>query len=188
MKSLYDVTPCSSGRRRELVEPLLAREIGDRDVEPVVDDRLALALAVPNLERLAERLPLALDAEVDVGGRAAERGRRLARLEVVDRRLAAPRHRKVRVRVDRAGNHVLPRRVDRAVRADVERFADRGDPFTLDVDVGDVVVGGGDHPAALDQHGHERSFRENPRAWRSQARRSGYVYLPPAVTLTVIGL
>jgi len=37
------------GEPRKLVEPLLAREVGDRDVEPVVDDRLAVALAVPDL-------------------------------------------------------------------------------------------------------------------------------------------
>ena len=59
---------------RELLERPALLQVGDGDVEAVVDQRLPLALAVPDLEGLAEGLPLALDAEVDVRRRAAERG------------------------------------------------------------------------------------------------------------------
>jgi hypothetical protein len=53
------------------------------------------------------------------------------------------------VRVDAPRQHVLARRVDDAVRRDVERLADQGDPLAFDVDVADVVVRGGDDAAAL---------------------------------------
>src|SRR6185437_4144218 len=39
------------------------------------------------------------------------------------------------------------------------RLADQRHGLVLDVDVGDVVVGGGDDPAALDQNGHALQFR-----------------------------
>ena len=100
------------GQARELVERSALAQVGDRDVEAVVDQRLSFALRVPDRERVAEGLALALDAEVDVRRRAAERRRGLARLDVVDRRLAAPRHLEVRVRVDAARQHVLAGRVD----------------------------------------------------------------------------
>ncbi len=143
----------------ELLERATLAKVGDGDVEAVVDDRLAFALAVPDLERLGECLSLALDAEVDVRCRAAERRGRLPRLEVVDRRLAAPGHLEVRVRVDGSRQDVLAGRVDDLVRLNVERLADQGDALSVDEHVGDVVVSGGDHAAALDQHGHRRSFR-----------------------------
>ena len=66
----------------------------------------------------------------------------------------AERHVQVRVRVDCAGQHVLAGGVDDLVGLDVERLADQRDALALDVDVADVVVGGGDDPAAFDQYGH----------------------------------
>ena len=93
---------------RELFECPALMQVGDCDVEAVVDQRLAFALAVPDLEGLGEGLTFALDAEVDVRGRSAEGGGGLTRLEVVDRRLASPRHLEVRMRIDSARQHVLP--------------------------------------------------------------------------------
>src|SRR6476660_9568696 len=81
--------------------------------------------------------------------RPAERRGGVAGLEVVDRRLAAPRHLEVRVRVDRAGEDVLALGIDHLVRRDVQRLADQGDALALDEDVGDVVVRRGDHAATL---------------------------------------
>jgi hypothetical protein len=56
------------------------------------------------------------------------------------------------VRVDEPRQHVLAARVDHLVGARVERLADQRDRLVLDIDVRDVVVGGGDDPAALDQY------------------------------------
>jgi len=98
--------------------------------------------------------PCWLDDEVDVTRRAAERGRRLPGLDVVDRHRSTERHVQMRVRVDAARQDVLAARVDHLVRRDVQRLADQGDALTLDEDVGDVVVRRGDHAATLDQHRH----------------------------------
>src|SRR5207248_9675453 len=159
------------GQRRQLLEPLSVGDVGDGDVEPVVDDRLAVRLRMPGPERLCECLALALDAEVDVTGGAAARRRALSRLEVVDRDRAAERHVEMRVRVDTARQDELAGRVDHLVRLDVQRLADQGDPLAVDEDVSDVVVGRGDDAAAFDQNGHCGS----PFSARS--------YLPPGVTL-----
>src|SRR5689334_9464024 len=53
-----------------------------------------------------------------------------------------------------AREHVLPARGDHLVRARLERLADQRDGLVLDVDVRDVVVGGGHDPPALDQNCH----------------------------------
>src|SRR3712207_8650586 len=58
------------------------------------------------------------------------------------------------VRVDAARQDELSGRVDHAVGGHVERLADERDPPVVDEDVPDVVVPGGDHPAAPDQHRH----------------------------------
>ena len=123
-----------------------------------VDQLLAFGLGVPVGERLGEGLPGGLDAEVDVAGRAAERRRRLARLDVVDRDRAAEGHVEVGVRIDAARQHELAPGVDHTVGVVVERLADQRHPVALDEDVGDVVVGRGDDAATLDQHGHGSSF------------------------------
>ena len=146
--------PCS-GSVGELLEPLRLAQVGDRDVEAVVDQRLAVRLRVPALERLGERLALSLDAEVDVAGRAAARRGPLARLEVVDRDRAAERHVEMRVRVDAARQDVLAaaRRSSRSA-ATSRSVADQRDALALDEDVGDVVVGGGDDAPSPDQDRH----------------------------------
>ena len=142
------------GQRGELLQPFLVGEIGDRDVEAVVDQCLAVRLRVPSLEGLRERLALSLDAEVHVAGRAAAGRRPLAGLEVVDRDRAAERHVEMGVRVDAARQDVLPARVDRPFGRDVEVGADERDALALDEDVGDEVVGGGDDAPSADQDGH----------------------------------
>jgi hypothetical protein len=108
------------GERRELLQPRFGGEIRDRDVEAVVDQRLPVRLRMPSFERFCERLALALDAEVDVAGRAAAGSGSLARLEVVDRDRAAEGHVQIGVGVDAARQHVLARGVDRPVGGDVE--------------------------------------------------------------------
>src|SRR5205814_10530462 len=85
-------------------------------------------------------LALALDDEVDVACRSPERGRRLPRLDVVDRDRSAERHVEMRVRVDAAGKDVLPGCIDHLVCLDVEALADQRDALVLDEDVRDVVV------------------------------------------------
>ena len=139
---------------RELLERPALAQVGHRDVEAHVDDLLPLALAVPGVERLGERAAGRLDAEVDVARRPTERRRRLPRGDVVDRGRAAERHVEMRVRVDAARQDVLARRVDDAIRVDVERLAEHRDALAVDVDVADVVVGGRDDPPALDQCRH----------------------------------
>jgi hypothetical protein len=64
----------------------------------------------------------------------------------------------MRVGIDRAREHVAPGRVDHAVRVDVQRLSDQGDPLALDEDVGDVVVRRGDDAATLDQDAHDAPF------------------------------
>jgi hypothetical protein len=62
------------GHARQLLKRPSLLEVGDRQVEADVDDRLrGLDLPVPGLERLGERLALGLDAEVDVTGRRRTR-------------------------------------------------------------------------------------------------------------------
>jgi hypothetical protein len=141
-------------QRGELLEPLLVGEVGDRDVEAVVDKRLAVRLRVPAVERLRERLPLSLDAEVHVARRAAAGRRALARLEVVDGDRAAERHVEMRVRVDAARQDVFAARVDRPFGCDVELGADERDSLPLDEHVGNVVVGRGHHPTSTNQDRH----------------------------------
>ena len=145
------------GERRELLEASRLGEVGHRDVVAHVDQRLALALAVPVGEGVGKALALRLDAEVDVARGAAERRRLMARADVVDRRGAAERHVEVGVRVDEPGQDELPARVDRRVCADVQVLAEEGDPLAVDEDVADVVVGRRHDTAALDQHGHRGS-------------------------------
>ena len=115
MKSLYEVTP-SVGQRRELLERAALLQVGDGHVVAHVDHLLAVGLRLPVGERVAEAHARRLDAEVDVAGRAAARGRALTRLDVVDRDRAAERHVEVRVRVDGARQDVLAGRVDHACR------------------------------------------------------------------------
>jgi hypothetical protein len=150
------------GQRRELLERAALLEIGDGHVVAHVDHLLAARLAAPLLERLAERRSSRLDHEVDVGGRAAEGGRGLSRLDVVDRNRAAERHVEMRVGVDAAWEHVLTTRVDHPVRLLVQRLADQADRLVVDVEICDVVVRGGDDPAAFDQDRHRCEFKLVP--------------------------
>ena len=62
------------GQRRDLVLDVLG-QVGDRDVQAVVDVRLALRLAVPRLDRVGERALDVLEREVDDRRRpAGQRG------------------------------------------------------------------------------------------------------------------
>ena len=107
-------------------------------------------------QRVVQRLAAVLDREVDDRGRAAERRRARAGLEVVGRRRAAERHVEMRVDVDAAGQHVLAGRVDHRVGVHVERRADDGDLLVLDEDVAAVLIRRGDDRAVLDQRAHDR--------------------------------
>jgi hypothetical protein len=142
------------GQRRELLERSAVLQVGDRHVVAHVDHLFAVRLSAPVLDRGREGRALRLDDEVDVAGRSAERSRGLAGLDVVDRDRAPKGHVEMRVRVDSAGEDVLPGRVDHLVRLDVERLADERDALALGVDVAEVVVGGCEHAPAFDQYGH----------------------------------
>jgi hypothetical protein len=150
------------GQRRELLERPALAEVGDGHVVAHVDHLLAVRLAAPLVDRVGKRRARRLDDEVDVARRAAECCRRLARLDVVDRRRPAERHVEMRVRVDAAGKHVLPGCIDHSLGLDIDRFADQRDPLAFDVDVADVVVRRGDDAAALDQYGHLQISSSGP--------------------------
>ena len=78
----------------------------------VVGHGLAVGLFHPGVERVAQRLALVLNGEIDQRGRAAEgRGAR-AGLKIVGAGGAAKRHVQVRVHVDAAGNDDAARRVE----------------------------------------------------------------------------
>src|SRR6266508_4449138 len=64
----------------------------------------------------------------------------------------------MRVRVDAAGAHVLPARIDYPVGLDVERFTDLRDRLAFDEDVRDAILVGGDDASTLDQNGHPASL------------------------------
>ena len=134
--------------------------------------------------------PVALDAEVDVARRAAERRGRLAGRDVVDRDGAAERHVEVRMRVDRAREHELAGGVDHPVGSDVERRADQRYPLALDEHVGDGRVGCRHDPATLDQHGHGASSRPvvRPGPMLGPGALMLRAYFPPGVTFTATGL
>ena len=108
------------GQRRELLQRSALAEIRDRHVVAHVDHLLAVRLAAPVVDRVAERRAVRLDDEVDVARRAAERRGGLPRLDVVDRRRPAERHVEVRMRVDAAGKHVLPGCIDHSLGLDIE--------------------------------------------------------------------
>ena len=91
----------------------------------VVDRAVAVGLAVPRLEAVEDALAGALHREVDDRRGAAPRRRSRARLEGVGRGGAAERQLHVGVRVDAAGNDVLPARVDDPVRRRREVAAER---------------------------------------------------------------
>jgi hypothetical protein len=145
------------GESRKLLERAALSQIRDRHVVAHVDDLLALRLPAPLLERVREGRARRLDHEVDVTGRTAERGSGLARRDVVDRHRPAEGHVEVGMRVDAAREHVLAGRIDQTVRIDIEGLSDHRDPLTVDEHVADVVIGGGDDPATLDQYRHVTS-------------------------------
>jgi hypothetical protein len=176
------------GQAGELLQRPTFAEVGHRHVVAHVDDLLAVCLGAPVVERLGERRTRWLDHEVDMAGRPTERGRGLARRDVVDRHRAPEGHVEMGMRVDAARENVLPGRVDDAVGVDVERLPDHRNPFPVDEDVADVVVGGRDDPSALDQCRHVTSpprgaLQADTRlpAWSRWSRS----YLPPGVTGTV---
>ena len=104
----------------QLLERAAVLQISDRHVVAHVDHLPAFGLRFPLLDGGGECVPLRLDDEVDVTGRASERRRRLSRFDVVDRHGSAERHVEMRMRIDAAGKHVLPGCVDHLVRGEVE--------------------------------------------------------------------
>jgi hypothetical protein len=120
-----------------------------------------------------------------VAGRPAERGRGLARLDVVDRGRAPERHVEVRVGVDETRQEVLAACVDDLVGGDIERLADQRHRLVLDVHIGDVVVGRGDDPAALDQYRHPGPpLAMSPSLEENEASREGGLVRVHLVTVT----
>src|SRR5439155_19625744 len=172
-----------------LLERAALTQIGDGHVVAHVDQLLAVRLRPPLLERGPERPALRLDHEVDVTGRPAEGRRRLARLDVVDRHRAAEGHVEVRMRIDAAREHILAGGVDHPVGRHVERFADQRDRLVLDVEIRDVIVGGGDDATAVNQNRHLLVLlAARGRERRADAALATRVYLPPALSVTEIGL
>ncbi len=58
------------------------------------------------------------------------------------------------MRVDATRKDVLSARVDHLVGRYVERLADQRDRLVLDVEIGDVIVGGGNDTTAANQNRH----------------------------------
>lgn len=138
-------------------------DVREDHVEGVVDGAVAVGLLVPGVESLAQGLAPALHREVDDGGGAAPGGGPGAGLEGVGGGGTAEGQLHVGVRVDPAGDDVLPARVDRTVgrpglggRRAVGR--EGGDAAVLDQYVGVELVGGRDDEAAADEGamGHVR--------------------------------
>src|SRR3990172_8452452 len=131
-------------------------KLGDNQVHAVVDRGFAIGFLEPGVERLPHRRAFVLDGEVHDGRRAPVRGGDGSGFEVVGRERAAEGQVHVRVHVDAAGDHILARGVDDLVGLHGQALSDGFDLFTFHVNVGDVIVGGGDHAAVLDEHGSHR--------------------------------
>src|SRR5690606_20601040 len=128
-----------------LLERLLV-DVGDDQVEPVVDRTVAVGLLTPRLVSLHEAPASGLDGEVDDRGGATPGGRPGAGLEGVGGEGAPERQLHVGVDVDAAGDDVLAGGVDRLVgRPVVASGRGQGDDLlVLDEDIGGHPVGGGD--------------------------------------------
>ena len=151
----------------------LVWHVGDDHVERVIDGGLAVGLGVPRVEALDGALALGLNREVDDARGAAPRCRPGAGLEVIGRDGAPEGHIEVRMGVDAAGNDQAVFGVEDGVGVHVEVFSDEGDFFIFDVDVGEIVVGGGDDVAVFDEYAHWGSPRLSsvgeirPSGWHS---------------------
>ena len=132
-------------------------------VEAVVDRAVARGELVPVREAVLDALAGALHGEVDDGRRAAPRGRAGAGLERVGGARPAEGELHVRVRVDPAGDDVLPGRVDDGVDGCREVVAQQSGPgrehgddrLAVDEDVGGGAPGRRDDRAAGEEsRGH----------------------------------
>ncbi len=127
---------------------------GDGHVQAVVA-HCAGRFPPPGDEGLREALAALRMHEIDDGRRAArEPGRRPA-LEVVGRDGPGHRQRQVDVRVDAAGENILPRSVQHPlVGGSLQSGPDLDDAALAAPDVARPTVVGGDHRAVLDQDAH----------------------------------
>ncbi len=108
------------GQGGKLLQRSALAEIRDRHVIAHVDHLLAVRLAAPLVDRIAESGAGRLDDEVDVARRPAKGRGGLTRLDVVDRRRPAERHVEMSMGVDAAGKHVLPGCIDHSLGLDIE--------------------------------------------------------------------
>ncbi len=128
------------------------RQIGDREMEAVVDRRLALRLGGPEIERLAQCRALRLDGEVDMRRRAAKCRRPMPGEEVIRGDRAAEGHLQMGMHINPAGDDVLAARVNRRITG--EAAANRDDLLVLDQHIRPIGIARGDDRAALDYCAH----------------------------------
>ena len=149
-------------------------DVAHDHVEGVVEDRVALGLRHPDVEALAQGVPLRLDREVDDRRRPAVGGGLRPALEGVLGERAAEGQLEVGVAVDPARDHVLPRGVDRLVGDQAGQrplgsgpaFDHRCDRLTVDEDVGLEGPVRRHDEAVLDQRAHRTLLRPWPRGRR----------------------
>jgi len=145
-------------RLGELAEALGCHLAEQHRVKGVIAIAGARPLLVTALDRLLDRLAALDRGEVDCCGRAAVQGGaadrrcRLGQCRLGD---TGHRHRPIAmdVRVDAAGDHDLPRRVEcssRSDRGEAAGRADRGDMLTVDPDIGGLRTRGKHGGAARD--------------------------------------
>ena len=116
---------------------------------------LALRLAEPKLEGVERLFFAARTDHFDKGRGAADERSPAGRLVRVFRKRAHERQVDVNVRIDEAGEDILPGRVDHlGVVRRVEVAVDLRDRFVFAKNVGDVAVRRRDNLAILDQDAH----------------------------------
>ncbi len=126
-------------------------KIGRDEVKTVIDRRLALGLFVPRIDARGHRLALRLHGKINDRRRPAKRRRPRSGKKIVRRICPAKRQFHMRMRIDPAGNHQLPRRINDNIRLHIERLADSRDGLAVDKNIRVIVVNGGDDAAVFDQ-------------------------------------
>ena len=107
--------------------------------------------------------------KVDDGGSATKRGGTGAGLEIVGACGASKRHIHMCMRIHASWDYELIGSIDLMTSLQIKVGTDQGDLVVFDVDVGTIVVGGGNDPAISNQERHQVDSTFNERRapfWR----------------------
>ena len=136
-------------------------QVGDGDMEAVVDNRFVLGVALPGRHGVAQGAAFALHRKIDVGGGTAKGRRAMAGEEIVGAAHAPPGHVEMGVDINAAGQYIKPRGVDHMVgQRGVEVGADEGNGFAVNQQIGHIGVGCCYKGAVFDQCFHRVLFCE----------------------------